>query len=244
MIVPKVTTTPTQEEFVKAMNKSLTDFMGQEPISTLAIAILFAQFAFETGWGKYCFNYNLGNVRKMNGDGWAGDVFGLPSAWEIIDGKRVVTGGQFRSFLSLQHGADEHVYFLAHLHNYAPAWELIMAACAVELSELGDDAATVAFYGRRFVERLKAGHYFTGDLEEYVHGVVSIALAFVRSHSISQEVITAPASPQAFNYRPQDGADAGAFTAMQALEFIFDKDWQAEQMAAFLNCRYDCQEAA
>lgn len=237
--LPKETTTPTRDEFVSSMRRALMA-EGLPVLSTLSIALLFAQFAFETGWGRYCFCYNLGNVRASSG--WiaaGGDYFELPSAWEIVKGKKVVTGGKFRAHRDLDEGCEDHVLFLSSLSTYAPAWAVIVAAANIEQHDVSE--FVVAHYAERFVTRLKEGGYFTGDELEYIHGVASIAQAFIKSVAFdSMDSITQPDTPQALNREAVEGAALGSFTAMQALEYIFDDQWSDETTANFLACRYDC----
>jgi hypothetical protein len=40
------------------------------PASKSSVLVLTAQSVLETGWWKYCHNYNLGNMKSVAGDGW------------------------------------------------------------------------------------------------------------------------------------------------------------------------------
>lgn len=69
--------------------------------------ILYAHFAGETGSGRYCWNWNLGNVKWFKGCGR--DYVALAGVWEVIDGKRVEIpktspGAWFQAFDSLKDG--------------------------------------------------------------------------------------------------------------------------------------------
>ena len=165
-------TTPTKEEFLDSFFEAWKYTQGRPAL--LSAAILFAQFAFETNWGKACFNWNLGNVRAFKSYIDAGhDYFELPGAKEIVDGKEVVAGGFFRAFSSLAEGMQHHLDFLESLDRYRPAFEVLQEAANIEFSR-----ENCRIYGERFVRALKAGGYFTGNLADYIRGVVSIAQSF------------------------------------------------------------------
>ena len=51
-----------------------------------ALAVLWAQYALETGRGKSCFNGNLGNIKRVDGDGR--DWMWLQT-FEFINGNRI-----------------------------------------------------------------------------------------------------------------------------------------------------------
>lgn len=169
MVVTRLVTSPTREEFVKAFFETWRYSEGRP--SLLAAALLYAQFAFETGRGKYCYCWNLGNVRKGS---WTGDVFELPTAWEIINGARVVTGGYFRAFGSLAEGMDHHLQFLSSLSRYDRAFQVLVKASALACNK-----SNIQALGTEIIAALKAGGYFTGPLEDYTRGEISIASEFV-----------------------------------------------------------------
>ena len=50
----------TRESFVAAAETALAKLFGK-PAQHASVALLWAQFALETGRGKSCWNYNLGN---------------------------------------------------------------------------------------------------------------------------------------------------------------------------------------
>lgn len=164
MIVNKVVTTPTREQFAEALAEEWN-------CSLLTGSILFAQFAFETGWGKYCYCWNLGNVRADSE--WikkGNDYFELPGAWEIINGKKVIAGGFFRAHKSLNDGISSHINFLEMNSRYSQAFDVLQETRSIYFSK---DAAKE--YSIKFAIALKRGGYYTGSLEEYSKGIASIA---------------------------------------------------------------------
>ena len=172
MIVPAIRTKPTREQFAAA----LVSAWPKGNCSPLVGAIMFGQFAFETGWGDHCFCWNLGNVRATSEWERSHDSFELPGAWEIVNGKRIVTGGRFRAHASLREGMESHVAFLSGMRIYAPAFEVLVQASFVPFTK-----AAARYYADRFVYALKAGGFFTGPLVEYASGVGVIAAGLMET---------------------------------------------------------------
>lgn len=129
-------------------------------------ALLWAQAIEETGRGGHaCWNWNLGNVKHVDGDGF--DYFELPHTREVIGGKDVFyeppdPRTRFRAFATFADGMSEHVDFLRR--HYAPAWSAV---------ESGDP--------REFVRLLKLHGYFTGDVIAYTNAVVELQAEFLRA---------------------------------------------------------------
>ncbi len=180
-LVPRRRTTPTPAEWLAAIRAAWDVLEPGFPASNKSIACLWGHFALETGRGRSCWNNNLGNVRRGT---WLGDTFDLPGADEEIDGKRVVVGGEFRSFATLDEGARAYIEFLCE--RYPRAWSAVRA---------GDATA--------FVRELHDGHYFTAPLDEY-GALISIARGFDREFAteIAQTAPTDPAPEAPPNTQP------------------------------------------
>ncbi len=72
--IPTVRTSPTRLDFARAV-------VGARPgLSRETFAILWAQFCVETGAGRHCYNFNVGNVKHVDGDGF--DYMALKGVWE------------------------------------------------------------------------------------------------------------------------------------------------------------------
>ncbi len=72
--IPTVRTSPTRLDFARAV-------VGARPgLSRETFAILWAQFCMETGAGRNCYNFNVGNVKHVDGDGF--DYMALKGVWE------------------------------------------------------------------------------------------------------------------------------------------------------------------
>lgn len=124
-----------------------------------SVAVLWGQLMTETS-GKYIWNYNVGNVKHVAGDGY--DWIDLPGTWEVYNGQKVVLkegdpGRLFRAYPSYGEAFKHHLKFLEK--RYGKAWEQVRAGNP-----------------KQFVFALKAGRdgkintaddYFTASLESY-----------------------------------------------------------------------------
>lgn len=256
-LLPLQRTTPTQEQFHHAIVEAWNAVLGDRyPCNAMIAAIMFGQFAFETGWGKSCWNWNLGNHRTgplnpPNPKGWAGDYVELKTADEYIDGKRVIVGGYFRAYglrdvpNGLRNGALGHVSFLYELKRYANALDVLKATAGIPVSGYATIIAAA-----EFVEALKRGGYFTGPLDVYRAGVQDIAHKYVRLPFVEGSL--APASPiTALDPRdfglPIPRPEDNYMTAIDALDLIFGEEWDVADrlhLASVLACRYDCEDIA
>ncbi len=227
----RIQTTPTRAEFLSAFYRAWHYTEGRP--SLLAGAILFAQFAFETAWGKHCYNWNLGNVRafdsyiKIPGNDW----FDLPGAWEIVNGQRVIAGGNFRSHSDLDAGMVAHLEFLDGLSRYEPAFVVLQTAAVSPLTK-----ENAAKYGRKFVEDLKAGGYFTGPLTDYSNGVVSITKDIVDMELDLPDTEREPRTVPTILGPDPEFAGFGATTVADVFaRWAYDECMTAD----FLACRWD-----
>jgi flagellum-specific peptidoglycan hydrolase FlgJ len=229
MMVKKTVTTASNDEFVAAVYRHWSYSQGRP--SLLTAAILLAQYAFETGWGQYCFCWNLGNVRAFEPYIASGkNYFILPSAWEMIEGKRMVVGGAFRAHASLDEGMHAHLAFLSGLDRYEKAFEVLIEAASLPFTK--ENARLLA---RRFVLALKAGGYFTGDVTEYVTGVTSIVVALVTSLHVDEMPDTVRSPAEVLGPDPEF-AGWGATTVDDIFaRWVYDECMSAD----FLNCRWD-----
>lgn len=145
-------TTATLRDYARAL------LVAWPEASKASAGVLWAQYALETGRGAACWNWNIGNVKHVAGDGH--DYVMLPSTWEIVGGKRVTFQPPdpqtwFRAYGSLDDAMVEHVAFLRR--KYAPAWN------AVESGE-----------PERFASLLKAHGYYTGSEADYRRALSSL----------------------------------------------------------------------
>lgn len=236
MKVPRIVTTASRESFVDAFDVSWVFSQGRPSI--LTPALLFAQYAFETAWGKACFNDNLGNVRAF--DEWVSsgrNYFELPSAWEIIDGKRVVTGGNFRAFADLADGMFEHLHFLASLKQYHHAWQALVEAASTQATKENADRL-----GRQLVRALKRGGYFTGPEDAYAAGVASIAVSSLDRMIAVRDTEMPDTLREPATILGPDSEFAG-FGATTVADIFGRWEYDPQMTVDFLACRYDCDGA-
>jgi hypothetical protein len=155
---PRVQTTPTTAEWAHSIARAWRQLLPYPP-TVPALAVLWAQFALETGRGKSCFNFNLGNIKRVDGDG---RDFVMLRTFEYVNGKRIDIDDSFRAFDSLDDGALDYLRFLCR-PAYAEPW-----TCVVQ----GDADA--------FARALKRKGYYTAPVEEYARGIHSLAAEFTR----------------------------------------------------------------
>lgn len=238
-------TAPTRDEFATATRVAWLDVTGQ-PMSDVAMAVLYGQFAFETGWGRSCWNWNLGNVRTgpikpPAPVGWEGDYTELKSADEYINGKRVIVGGYFRAFLSLAEGSAEHLTFLSGLRRYANAWRVLNGPASQAVESEAPAIATA------FVAALKAGGYFTGDEKAYASGVADIARWFLKGLPHT-EPVREVWPLHALDPKRYEPAWVNLFSAQGVLDSLFEHSiynaTDHRTLTGVLLCRYDCEDMA
>ena len=160
--LPDKLTKCTAADLVWALWRAWIQLFGAPP-KPKSIWVLAAQWALETGWGKSCHCWNLGNRKHVDGDG---RCFTFYRCNEIIGGKVVwfdppSPGCCFCAFQSLDEGALDYLAFLAR--RYAVAWQSVLD---------GDPAG--------FVHAIKLRGYFTAAEGPYRDAVVSIWGSFSR----------------------------------------------------------------
>lgn len=138
-------------------------FYGSYP-SKRQLAVLWGQYMIETG-GKSAYNYNLGNVKHVDGDGY--DWFDLPGTWEMVNGQKVVLpegskGRRFRSYKNLEHGMRSHLDFLKN-RRYKNAWRYVEQGLPREFSY-----ALKAGFDQEIGTR---DDYYTADPKLYADGL-------------------------------------------------------------------------
>lgn len=159
--VARVRTQASVAEWADAIAWAWRQLLPTDP-TVDALAVLWAQYALETGRGKSAFAWNLGNIKRVPGDGYDYTVL---RTFEYIDGVRVDMDDTFRAYPSLREGAIDYLRFLTRA-AYAGPWARVVA---------GDAAG--------FAHALKVRGYYTAPENEYTAGLVSLANEFRRSVS-------------------------------------------------------------
>lgn len=156
----------TPAAFASALVAAWRTFFGGEA-PRQAIVLLMAQSAHETGEWKYVHNFNIGNVKAVQGDGYDWTMFRCRE--KDKDGKDVFfdpphPATRFRAFRTLAEGAIDHLAFLYGRARYATAW--------AELKS-GDPW--------KFASALRAAGYYTDPVEVYAGAIARYARQFSAS---------------------------------------------------------------
>jgi hypothetical protein len=147
-------------EAAYSLREAWKKLYGEYP-SLNSLALLWSQWALETGRGKSIWNYNFGNI-KVSGD----EDYTMYRCNEVINGKVEWFDPPhkqtwFRSYGSAIDGAYDYIKFLSQKSRYKAAWQAIIK---------GDPAI--------FSHELKVAGYYTAEEEGYTHNVVSLTTEF------------------------------------------------------------------
>jgi hypothetical protein len=156
-VVPRIQTKYTPPDLFTALRSDWPSVETTAPASRASILTLLAQVCFETGWGSACWNWNLGNHKKVAGDGH--DYY-MVRCNEIIGGKVVWfdppdPATWFRSYATLADGVRE--YLVSLRGRFGSSWPAVIDGNPAEFAHL-----------------LKAARYYTDDESHYTNSLVSI----------------------------------------------------------------------
>jgi hypothetical protein len=149
--MPDALTPATMAEVFEAFGAASKELLGTE-LAREARLVLLAQYCLETGGGKSCHRFNLGNVKHVAGDGRGWTM--LAHVTEIIGGAKKTFEPPdpqtwFRAFESLETGALD---YLEILHKrFTASWPAVLSGDVAE-----------------FGHALKAQGYYTADESAYV----------------------------------------------------------------------------
>lgn len=143
------------------------------------LGVIIAQWQLETGSGKHCYNYNIGNVKAVDKPNEIVEYCVLNNVWEIINGKRIILspndpGSWFRSFPTLADGVAHHFNFLKN-NRYKHAWTAV---------ESGNPAA--------FAHLLKIAGYYTASEADYIKLMNSFFNSYMKSNDYENAVSNNP----------------------------------------------------
>lgn len=186
--LPDRLTPGTPSEVYAALRRAWVAQLGTEP-KRASLLILCAQWALETGWGKSCHGWNLGNV-KGKPDGSDGRSWAFFACNEILPvgmaRNYVARAGQRRDGNGPSAVITRATATAATVWFYPPHPGCCFRAYAT-LDEGAADylgllrkrfasawPAVVAGDPAAFGRALKAAHYYTADEAEYTRGLVSI----------------------------------------------------------------------
>lgn len=172
--VPTVRTNFSSPDFVKCLVEVWREQYKQIP-QKKQIAVMWAQWALETGQGGSCWNFNIGNVKAKDNPNETIEYCALVGVWEIVNGKKIILtqedpGSWFRSFPTLKDGVNFHLNFLRN-KRYKIAWSAV---------EAGDPAL--------FSKLLRQQGYYTASEEHYTKAVVAYYNKFFQNKWFEQAV--------------------------------------------------------
>lgn len=174
-------TVVTRQDMANAIFWAWHRYFGDYP-SKATVQVLMAQWALETGEGKSMHNFNVGNVKSREGDGYDYTYF---SCWERLSKTRAEAmqaaspgtvkitkyepnkavckvwfypkhpACRFRAFKTLEEGLINHLAILSNHKSFKKAWPAVRG---------GDP--------RRFAELLKQAGYYTATVQSYLKGVM------------------------------------------------------------------------
>jgi hypothetical protein len=141
---------------IKALVLAWQDLFGNIP-SKGSIGVLWSQYCLETGSGNACWNYNLGNIKKIR-NASPEKYCMLPGTWEMVGGVKKQffppdPTTWFRAYDTLADGAKDYLIQLSQTH-FKRAWPAVVAGSPAEFAHL-----------------LKVEDYYTAPESEYVAGV-------------------------------------------------------------------------
>jgi flagellum-specific peptidoglycan hydrolase FlgJ len=150
-------------EFVESARRIIPNVFGSE-FPNEAIALFWAQWALETGKGKHCYNYNLGNIKQFDR---SKPLHMLDHVWEIINGeKKIFPKGHPQTWFRAYENLDEGMYDYLSLLKYR-------YKSSIEGAKEGDPV--------KFVSMLKKYGYFTANEQEYLKAIKSLQSEFLRT---------------------------------------------------------------
>ncbi len=200
--LPDVVTPVSKEEMFQALHDAWLKEIGSEPKKE-SLAILVAQWALETGWGKFMHCYNLGNAKHTDKDGRDWTYY---KCNEIIKGETVWFSPKhpacaFRAFRTLQEGAAD--YFTLIHKRFSRSWPSV---------EAGDPS--------NYSHAIKQQGYYTADETSYTKGVVGCYSMAMKAKWPGEGGAKTPLPEPHPSLGPKDpfGAHEGADFAIAAYE--------------------------
>ncbi len=147
------------QEATKTLALAFERVTGEEATKE-AVSVLWAQWALETGRGRWMVDYNYAGLKGRAPDGGSAPW----STWEETDDGPRRVRSRFRAYESADHGAYDYVKLLSRRYPRAFA-----------SARIGD--------AQTFIARLDKGGFFTERPEHYVRSVMSLAREFLRKHA-------------------------------------------------------------
>jgi hypothetical protein len=173
--VPKQQTQISESQMSQAIIKAFTELEGKSPTKD-QVALLIAQNNLETGHRKYMWNWNVGNISHVSGDGfnywqgmdWLYDYF--PDSSGVTQRQKRKVSKVYRAYPDLEAGVKDYLHFLKKKSGGA-IWNKILEGNPVNFSK-----------------ELKRQNYYTADEKDYTNGIVAGVNAYNKNNSYEQAV--------------------------------------------------------
>ena len=221
-----------KEDLIRALFDAWTHLFGEEPKKE-SVWVLASQWALESGWGKACHCWNLGNVKSVDGDGHDYCFFACneilktatahamaaanPSTAKVTqdrnDGLSIIwfypdhPGCRFRAFNTLLDGAVDYIGLLNK--RFARSWPAVLA---------GDPA--------QFSHLLRQQGYYTADESSYTHTLTSVF------HTISQLNVDYTTPPDLTDDQKNKIQNLVALTMAQSLDDATQAPFNTDETVA------------
>lgn len=187
LVLTRVATKCTPATLYSALEQAWGQLMPGDQCTRASLLVLVSHWALETGFGHACWNWNLGNIKHVSGDG---HDFVMVRLNEVVDGNTVWydppdPATWLRAYPSLEAGV---VDYLSRLRaEFRAAWPSVIA---------GDCAG--------FCHALKLARYYTDDEASYTAAVLRCYHQLDASLPVVEDV--APELVGAHDTEPPDGA--------------------------------------
>ena len=158
-------------ELASALVAAWRDLFGVSP-TRAAILVLMAQSAHETARWKAVHNFNIGNVKSVQGDGFDYTHFRCRERENGVDRwyDPPHPATRFRAFRTLREGVVDHLAFLKRSKRYGKAWAALERGRPYE-----------------FATELKAVGYYTDPVEVYARALLRFFDEFDRTVPLELE---------------------------------------------------------
>lgn len=205
-LMPVKRTAVTMADYVRAVVRSWPRVGADVPLET-SIGVLYAQYMIETG-GASCWNYNLGNVKHVKGDGF--DYHMLNGVWEgesPAAAAQLIASGQAVADASANHakavgaGRTSVIFVPPHPATWFRAFSSLDEGMAAHLQILARRFAKAwpALLAGDFVAFAHALHdqgYFTASPDAYANGMRGPFNALVASSTYEELVASIGTEPE------------------------------------------------
>lgn len=205
--VPTIKTIFSIEQLIEAIIKAWQQIYNTIP-KKQSVAIIYSQWALETGQGKYCWNNNIGNTKAVDNINSIIEYCVLNNVWEIINGKKVLIpptnpGSWFRSFSTLTDGAIFHLDFLKN-HRYKKAWTAVESGNPIDFAHL-----------------LKLEKYYTAPEANYTKAIAIFFNKFMKDTTFEKIIASLETMPKTDS--ESTNSDCEIVTINSSYKTLFDR---------------------